>query len=391
MSLEVVAALRKYLEDGDHSGFGSRDPFRRFGGGGSAEGIAKTLAREDMTVDDCPVDDTRYSAMLFGELVGSSALDAADRGVLRQFMEIAYEEHVADYYKGINGAKTLRAEASRAEQKGGAHGGNIPTRAEADEIFKDKGMTWKEVVVVSSVLFSGTVPTVGEIEKEGYGSDPGQWDSAKELRKHGKPNLYAFLKSRDAAGYRAMITRGATRMASNGDYSTGAAKVMLFVNKLSKMTFDQGMPGLFLDYCEEHIETHKGRGLASRDNPLDQTVLTETVLAEKVHSKHAEERIDKALGAIDTSGLDKMKSRMGEVSAMTSKVAMLERELRELKSSAEERSRDRSRGGGLGGPPSEDNVCSYCKSPDHFIRDCPKKKEADARKAAAAAAATIES
>ena len=172
MSLEVVAALRKYLEDGDHSGFGSRDPFRRFGGGGSAEGIAKTLAREDMTVDDCPVDDTRYSAMLFGELVGSSALDAADRGVLRQFMEIAYEEHVADYYKGINGAKALRAEASRAEPKGGAHGGNIPTRAEADEIFKDKGMTWKEVVVVSSVLFSGTVPTVGEIEKEGYGSDP---------------------------------------------------------------------------------------------------------------------------------------------------------------------------------------------------------------------------
>ena len=59
-----------------------------------------------------------------------------------------------------------------------------------------------------------------------------------------------------------MLEKGATRMASHGSYSTGAAQVMLFVGKLSKMTFDQGMPHLFLDYCEEHVEVHKGQGLA---------------------------------------------------------------------------------------------------------------------------------
>ena len=47
------------------------------------------------------------------------------------------------------------------------------------------------------------------------------------------------------------------------------------------MTFDQQMPGLFLTYCEEHMEVHKGKGLASASNPLDMEVLTETGLAEK--------------------------------------------------------------------------------------------------------------
>ena len=48
------------------------------------------------------------------------------------------------------------------------------------------------------MLYSGTVPTLAEIEREGYGSDPGQWSSAKEARKAGKSCLNSFFKSRDA-------------------------------------------------------------------------------------------------------------------------------------------------------------------------------------------------
>ena len=33
-------------------------------------------------------------------------------------------------------------------------------------------------------------------------------------------------------------------------------------------------------------------------------------------------------------------------------------------------------------PPGPDNVCGYCQSPDHFIRDCPVKKAKDAKKKA---------
>ena len=37
-------------------------------------------------------------------------------------------------------------------------------------------------------------------------------------------------------------------------------------------------------------------------------------------------------------------------------------------------------GGQGSGPPSAENPCSYCGSPDHFFRDCPIKKKADEQK-----------
>ena len=377
MSLEVTAMIERYLEGGDHSGFGRRNPFDKFSGGGGAAGLAKALAAH-VTVEDCPDQDTRYSAMLFGQLVGSSALEPPDRTMVKIFMEIAYEDNVTAFNRGLVVAKeSVRA----AEPKAGTHGGSIPSKQEAATIEATKGMRWQEVVVVSSVLFSGTVPTLAEIEAEGYGSDPGQWQSAKESRKNGKPNLNSFLKSRDAVGYRAMVSRGATRMAANGDYSTGAAQLMLFVNKLSKMTFDQGMPGLFLNYVEEHIEMHKGQGLASATNPLDTNVLTETVLAEKNKAMAHDDKLERVIEQVESLGTSidqKMKSKMGEVSSMASKLAGLERQMGD-------------RTGPGRGPPSKDNPCQYCGAPDHFIRDCPKKKEADAKKKEAAAAAAADS
>ena len=45
-------------------------------------------------------------------------------------------------------------------------------------------MLRQEAVVVSSVLFNGTVPGMGEIEAigYGYGADPGQWPSVSQDR-----------------------------------------------------------------------------------------------------------------------------------------------------------------------------------------------------------------
>lgn len=195
-------------------------------------------------------------------------------------------------------------------------------------------------------------------------------------RKQGRLNLLNYIKSRDAEGYRSMITKGATRMAATPRLATAAAHLMLFINKLSKMTFDQGMPGLFLDYCEEHFEQYKGEGLASAANPLDQAILTETVLAEKNKSRDTDQKMDKVIEALEAQNVtltNSVKSSRGEVSALASKLAQLEKEIGNKKS---------------GKPPSEDNPCQFCGSPDHFIRDCPKKKESDARKKAAAEAGT---
>ena len=375
MSSDCVVMIKAYLDGGDRDGFGSRNPFDNFSGEGGTEGLAKALA-VDVKTSDCPDEDTRFSAMLFGKLVGASPIGPEDRMMVQMFMEVAYEDNVTSFNKGLSMVKAV-ARAAAVVETTGAHGGKVPTDAEAILIAEEKGMSWQQVVAISSVLFSGTVPTLAEIGQEGYGSDPGQWSSAKEARKAGKPCMNTYLKSGDAEGYRTMITKGATRLAATPHFAPAAAHMMLFITKLSKMTFDQDMGRLFLDYCEEHIEVHKGQGLASAANPLDTNVLTETVLAEKNKTRNNDTKMEKVVEQMDqlTKMENSVKSRMGEMSALSAKVAHLEREL--------------SKSGGSANPnaPSSTNACSYCKSPDHFIRDCPKKKEADAKKALANAEA----
>ena len=82
--------------------------------------------------------------------------------------------------------------------------------------------------------------TKAEIQLEGYGSDPVQWASAKESRKNGKPNLNSFLEEKDSKGYREMLIKGSSRLAINGAYPTASSVLMHFIQKLSRMTFDQG-------------------------------------------------------------------------------------------------------------------------------------------------------
>ena len=163
--------------------------------------------------------------------------------------------------------------------------------------------------------------------------------------------MNTFLKSRDAEGYRAMITKGANRLASSGpELSPAASHLMLFITKLGKMTFEQGMGNLFLDYCEEHIEVHKGKGLASARNPLNTNVLTETVLAEKNKANHNDTKMTKVVEQMEQ--LSKMensfKSRLGEMNALNAKVRDLERELAVVRRIHGEAAAE-ARGGGLCG------------------------------------------
>ena len=53
---EIVEALTEYLDGGERAGFGGRDPFTQYSGGGGAKGIAEAIA---VTVDNkeaCPLD-----------------------------------------------------------------------------------------------------------------------------------------------------------------------------------------------------------------------------------------------------------------------------------------------------------------------------------------------
>ena len=376
MSSDCVDAIVRYLKGGDRGSFGSgKDPFKSFSGGGGLEGLAKAIAADVDGVDDCPDGEDRQAAILFGLIVaGAKALTPKDIIMIKVFMELAYEDFTTSFKTGMS----LGKESSRAAEPAvGAHGGLIPNKTEAEKILVEKGMRWQEVVAVTAVLHNGSVPSDTEIAHAGYGSDPSQWASTKEARKNGKTNMNHFIKSKDAKGYREMLVKGATRLAAHGAYSTAASHLMLFIQKLTHMTFDQQMPDLFLKYCEEHVEVHKGKGLASASNPLDVEVLTETVLAEKNRTSMNDERMDKVVEMYEQQQIAAertMKSRLGEISGMQSKLAELERKL-----AAGPTTRVPS---GLP-PPGPGNVCQFCKSPDHFIRDCSLKMAADAKKKAA--------
>ena len=372
MSSDCVDAISSYLKGGDRAAFGDgKDPFKKFSGGGGTEGLAKALAADVDGVEDCPDGEERSAAMMFGLIVaGSKCLNPKDIVMIRVFMELVYEDYVTSFKTGMS----LGKESSRADEtSGGSHGGSIPSKAEADKILDEKGMRWQEVVAVTSVMHNGSVPSDSDIAQAGYGSDPSQWASAKEARKNGKPNLNYFLKAKDSKGYREMLVKGASRLAAHGGYGVAASNLMLFIQKLTHMTFDQQMPDLFLKYCEEHVEVHKGKGLASASNPLDMEVLTETVLAEK--SRSSSDEMNKVVEQYQQQQLEAerdMKSKLGQISAMQSKLVELERKVAANPNPAAVGNK----------PPGPDNVCGYCQSPDHFIRDCPLKKAKDAKKKA---------
>ena len=381
MSSDCVEKIIAYLRGGNRNQLGSECPFKDFSGGGGIDGMAKLLAAHVDGVSKCPDGDAddRQSAMKFGIIVGTTkGLSPYDLVSIKMLMELVYEDVTPSFNKGLVLAKELiRGEEGATK---GSAGGNIPTEAEAAQIRLAKGMSWHEVVALSCVMHNGTVPSKQEIELAGCGSDPAQSPSAKEHRKNGKPNVHHFLKTKDAKGYREMLIKGATRLGQSGLYPVAASSLMLFIQKLSHMTFDQNMPDLFLVYCEEHMESHKGMGLNTASEPLDMKILTETVLSEKNRTS-----------ADNTKALELYEQHASasrrESDALKGKLAHLERMLAQS-----------NLGGGVPGPsgnlpPSETNTCGFCKAPGHFVRDCPKKLARDAanKKQADDAAAALAS
>ena len=382
MSSDCVEKIVAYLRGGNRNQLGSECPFKDFSGGGGIDGMAKLLAAHVDGVGKCPDGDAddRQSAMKFGIIVGTTkGLSPYDLVSIKMLMELVYEDVTPSFNKGLVLAKELLRGEEGATK--GSAGGNIPTEAEAAQIRLAKGMSWHEVVALSCVMHNGTVPSKQEIELAGCGSDPAQSPSAKEHRKNGKPNVHHFLKTKDAKGYREMLIKGATRLGQSGLYPVAASSLMLFIQKLSHMTFDQNMPDLFLVYCEEHMESHKGMGLNTASEPLDMKILTETVLSEKNRTS-----------ADNTKALELFEQHASasrrESDALKGKLAHLERMLAQS-----------NLGGGVPGqsgnlPPSETNTCGFCKAPGHFVRDCPKKLARDAankKQADDAAAALVTS
>ena len=360
MSLDCVEKLTSYLQGGNRDQLGGECLFKDYSGGGGLDGMAKLLATYVDGAGKCPDggENERQSAMRFGIIVGSAKdLTPMDFMSIKMLMELVYEDVVPSFKMGLSLAKELLQREENATKS--SAGVNIPTTAEALSIQLTKGMPWHGVVALSWVMYNGTVPSKKQIEAEGYGSDPAQSPASKEHRKNGKPNVHHFVKNKDAVGYRDMILKGATRLGTSGEHPVASSSMMLFIQKLSHMTFDQQMPDLFLVYCEEHMETHKGMGLFSASEPLDQRILTEVVLAVKNRTSADNTQ---ALALFEQHAAASRRESDG----LKAKLAHLERMLAQANLTL-------SPGPSGNLPPSDTNACGYCKASGHFARDCPVK------------------
>ncbi|MBL6911017.1 MAG: hypothetical protein ISR34_11420 [Pirellulales bacterium] len=376
---EILAALGEYLQGGEQQGFGSKDPWAGISGEGGLEALLEKLAMNVTNEQECPDEDCALSAMQMGTLAASANLNAKESTAIRIYMMIAYNEHVSFYREGLASGKSA---AEETKTKMGAHGGTLPAHEFSLQIEQEKGMPWQAVVVVTSVMYRGVVPTATEIDKYGYGSDPALWTSTNLDRKAKKKNFNDYLQAMDSIGYRDLLLKGATRMSQNKAWAPYAATLMLFVNKLSSMTFDQNRGDLFLKYCEEHMEAHKGEGLYNAVRPTDPQILEETVLSQKNAPKASEtegleKKMDKRFEeaqATERSLKDMLRAEQVKSAEMKKKMETMERSIQSGVSGGEPPK--------VLGPPGPNNPCNYCGGIDHFARECPKKKIADEARAA---------
>ena len=367
---EITELVKNYMEGGDQDGFGANEPWALLvASGGGLEDLVDKISEHVTSAVECPRDDSLMSAMLFGRLVAKADLDATELSAIQMYMQVAYEADDVTAFKSAVKMDKGSAQSSKTDPGQGSHGGSLPSKKEAAEILAEKGMPWRAVVVVTSCLYTGMVPTLKEIDSEGYGSDPAQWKSTIQRRKAKKWCLAEYLIAEDAKGYKEMVMRGAMRMSTQMEWQQYAASVYLFVNKLSDMTFEQGRGELFLAYCEEHHENYKGKGLASAESPFDHQILTETVLAKQGSGggdQKLQAKFEAKMEAQEKQFKDMLRTEQGKLTALQRKMEVLER------SETQERR----------GPPGADNPCLYCGATDHFVRQCPKKKADQERKKA---------
>ena len=91
---EICAAITSYCNGGSREGFGRRLPYKKACGGGGLDTLVTTVlaVSPGLELDDCPDDDTEYSALLFGRLVGQSSIEASDLTIVKMAMEVAYAQ-----------------------------------------------------------------------------------------------------------------------------------------------------------------------------------------------------------------------------------------------------------------------------------------------------------
>jgi len=393
---ECREAVAAYLEwepaEGEEDPFGGRDPFVRVTGG--VLQITRVLLAVSTDTEDYPTDDnSKYSARLFGELVGkaSAEMTLPMLRALDTYMELARDGNGQNeqYKKAKKEAAEMRKEEDRA-----------PKSVSREEISRIEsraglGMPMSEAVALRHSLVLGPGHVIGRDAAE----KPGAWDidphsigSFKDRKKLRLQTYGEMLDGKCGVSYASWLNEIALSLNRAG-WNHASSTLMRFVQELSMVTIQRGQPELFVAYMERFMQGIMIKPMRAEE-PLDQGLLNLYVFsAPKPSVSSGGGGAPKPVAASQGQGADLDAKYSEKFDALCKQNEEYHKAMQRMESKIGAMSTKLDKpdpgaggsrfsgnpqfgfqpglhGGRVIGPPSELNPCDRCGGADHFAREC---------------------
>jgi hypothetical protein len=333
-------------------------------GHGVRDGLPHGVTDVSVDPDDFPQAgecDLPIAGINMGKLVAASSLDAGARSAIRVYIRLV-RGPLLPYYEEALKSFVASAEEARA------------TPAEERRVLSETGMRLVESLALGMSMAVFSVLPTSELEKIPYGADPMAWSGFKQQVKFGNGTFLDFKAAKaDPAELRRRLKRVAKTLRDKG-WPLASATLTSFVDDLSEITFDEGVPEYFLEYYNEFMDLHRCRGLIV-STPLDAEELPSEVLGRRSGGGGSDPAILNQQAALQMQMDDLMK----EAKRSQSQVASLRDTVARLR---DEKAAGGKSGGGdsSGNPkPGEDERCYECGGVGHFGYQCEKRKAREAR------------
>ena len=358
-------------EDAVREAFGETDPWGEFPNGVNhiIDGLLADQPRADLPhTGDC---NRPIAGVLMGKLVAGSSLGSNERNALRLFIRLVRQDVLPLYDEALKAASTQG-------------GGPRVSPAEEQRVLATTGMQHSEALALIMAMSVFSVVSTEDLKAMNYGMDPMHWSGFKNQVKYGNGTHLEFKKSKaDPAELRQRLKKVARQLRDRG-WPQASATLATFIDDLSEITFEEGAPGLFLEYYNEYMDTYRSRGLIV-SQPLDSDLLRRKVLGRRNRggcstSSGTSSAVEDELVAMRLQ----MDETIKEQKKYQSQAASLRDQLTRIKERTETGAREQEQDSTYKKRPKpgeEGQRCYECGALGHFGYDCPKRKEREEREA----------
>ena len=367
---EKAAAMTAFLSLVDPAEFDGEDPFEQVAGG-VAKLIEKLTANEAVTLAMIPKaanGATKRNALLFGGLVAMGGLEVNDLVAVDNFVTLGFEDIEEHYLKGKatwDGAKTSHKKSLGA--KGSAAGTTneqgkrvwTPDEAEANNILRDIGASWEEIVAAQTATALGTVPDPQEIAAMGYGSNVLNSQVHRELIKRRTETPQDAIRQLNGKKLHAMHCAAAEEMINNG-YHVMGSRIMQISSMLYRVTIEVKHDVGYIYYWQDWFANHKLKPLPAR---LDTEIVALKVTGTRPDAGDVEGMLRKIQDEHELKLEQMTKETNRKMNDMESRMSQLRRNI----------SNPEGQGGQGGG--AQKRECWKCGSDQHTKWQCPHSDE----------------